>query len=147
MDAISTGLGDGRALEELRTTLSPLLDILALSKDELTKARVEPFRIDLINTQPSFEKPLRYNPTLTKFIDEEIEGLLERGLIYPSDSDWAAKVILAPKGDSWRMCLNYVGINAKTRSDKYPLPNIEDIYTWLGGKKVFSKIDLLSGYW
>ena len=90
---------------------------------------------------------MRYNPTLTRFVDDEIDGLLSRGLIYPADSDWAAKVILAPKGDSWRMCLNYVGINARTKSDKYPLPNIEDIYTWFGGKKVFSKIELLSGYW
>ena len=43
--------------------------------------------------------------------------------------------------------MNYVGVNAKTRPDKFPLPNIEDIYTWLGGKRCFSKIDLLSGYW
>ena len=46
-----------------------------------------------------------------------------------------------------RMCLNYVGINAKTRPDRYPLPNIEDIYTWLRGKRVYSVLDLLSGYW
>ena len=45
------------------------------------------------------------------------------------------------------MCVNYVGVNAKTRPDKFPLPNIEDIYTWLDGKRCFSKIDLLSGYW
>ena len=73
--------------------------------------------------------------------------MLERELIREADTSWAAKVILAPKGDSWRMCLNYVGINARTKTDRFPLPNIEDIYTWLGGKKYFSKIDLLSGYW
>ena len=56
-------------------------------------------------------------------------------------------MILAPKGETWRMCLNYVGINAKTRPDQYPLPNIEDMYTWLGGKRVYSMLDLLSGYW
>ena len=45
------------------------------------------------------------------------------------------------------MCLNYVALNAKTKADWYPLPNIEDLYTWLGGKRVFSIIDLLYGYW
>ena len=45
------------------------------------------------------------------------------------------------------MCLNYVGINDKTKIDRFPLPNIEDIYTWLSGKAYFTKIDLLSGYW
>ena len=54
---------------------------------------------------------------------------------------------MAPKATSWRMCLNYVALNNKTKTDKFPLPNIEDLYIWLGGKKVFSKFDLLSGYW
>ena len=108
---------------------------------------MEPFRIDLQDTTPSFEKALRYNPTLAKFIVDEVQGLLDKGLIYPIDSPWAAKVILAPKGESWRMCLNYVALNAKTKADRYPLPNIEDLYTWLGGKRIFSIIDLLSGYW
>ena len=147
MDQISTDLTHGVYLDKLRGILAPKLNILAISKDELTEANVEPFRIDLLYTTPSFERPLRYNPNLTKFIDKEVNALLEKGLIYQIDSAWAAKVILAPKGETWRMCLNYVGINAKTRPDQYPLPNIEDMYTWLGGKRVYSVLDLLSGYW
>ena len=45
------------------------------------------------------------------------------------------------------MCLNYVGLNSHTRPDRYPLPNIEDIYPWMPGKRFFSIIDLLFGYW
>ena len=108
---------------------------------------MEPFKIDLQDTTPSFEKALKYNPTLTKFVVDEVQGLLDKGLIYPIDSPFAAKVILAPKGESWRICLNYVALNAKTKPDRYPLPNIEDLHTWLRGKRVFIVIDLLSGYW
>ena len=72
---------------------------------------------------------------------------MDKGLVTRSNSSWAAKVIMAPKGKTWRMCMNYVNINSKTHPDRYPLPNIEDIYVWLSGKKCFSKIDLLSGYW
>ena len=90
---------------------------------------------------------MRYNRTLTRVIDQEVDGLYEKGFITVSKSDWAAKVIMAPKGEGWRMCLNYVGVNGKTRPDRFPLPNIEDIYTWLTGKCIFSIIDLLSGYW
>ena len=147
MDAIKTDIKGGDTLEKLRVLLAERLNILAISKDELTQADVEPFRIDLQDTTPSFEKALRYNPTLTKFVVDEVQALLDKGLIYPVDSPWAAKVILAPKGESWRMCLNYVALNAKTKADRYPLPNIEDLYTWLGGKRVFSTIDLLSRYW
>ena len=100
MDQINTDLTHGVYLDKLRGILAPKLNILAISKDELTKANVEPFRIDLLDTTPSFERPLRYNPTLTKFIDKEVNTLLEKGLIYYIDSAWAAKVILAPKGET-----------------------------------------------
>ena len=121
--------------------------MLALSKEELTPANVEPFKIELVNTAPSFEIPIRYNQRLTESVNKEVDSLLESGLVYEANTDWAIKVILAPKGDSRRMCLNYVRVIAKTRGDKFPLPNVEDIYTWLGGKKCFSKMDLLSRYW
>ena len=73
MDAIKTDLQEGTTLEKLRVLLASWLSILAISKDELTQANVEPFRIELQDPTPSFEKALRYNPTLTKFIVEEIQ--------------------------------------------------------------------------
>ena len=147
MDAIMTKIGGEHGQDGIRHMLADKLEVLAISKDELTPANGEPFRIELINREPSFEKPLRYNQKLTQFVDQEVNALVERGMIYPADTPWAAKVILAPKGDSWRMCLNYVGVNAKIKADRFPLPNIEDIYTFPGGKKFFSKMDLLSRYW
>ena len=45
---------------------------LAISKEELTPANVEPFRMELNNYKPCFEKPMRYNRKLTNFIDEEV---------------------------------------------------------------------------
>ena len=127
--------------------MSVRLGHLAISKEELTPAQVEPFKIELSNFEPSYEKPIRYNRKLMEFIDKEVQSLLEKGLIYKSNSSYAAKIVMAPKGDTWRMCMNYVGINSKSKPDRYPLPNIEDLYTWLAGKKIFSIIDLLFGYW
>ena len=147
MQVIQTDLLDGKVKEDLYSMLAYKLDVLAISKEELTVADVEPFQIELLSEEPSFEKPMRYNRKLTDFINKEVEGLLDKGLIYSAESDWAAKVIIAPKGESYRMCLNYVGVNAKTKPDRFPLPNIEDIYMRLTGKRCFSKIDLLSGYW
>ena len=72
MDKIATDLGEGAHLGALRELLAIKLRILAISKDELTEADVEPFKINLLDTNPSFERPLRYNPTLTSFIDSEV---------------------------------------------------------------------------
>ena len=134
-------------LGQVYSMFSRFLSLLALTKEELTPARVEPFRVDLVNEEPIFDKPIRYNRVLTEHIKGEVASLLSKGLIDEVESSWASKVVMAPKGKGWRMCVDYRGVNLKTRPDRYPLPNIEDIYTWLVDKRYFSKIDLLSGYW
>ena len=50
------------------------------------------------------------------------------------------------KDGSWRMCIDYRGLNAVTVKNKYPLPHIEVLFERLKGARVFSKIDLQSGY-
>jgi hypothetical protein len=42
--------------------------------------------------------------------------------------------------------IDYRPINAVTIKNKYPLPRIDDLFNQLVGAKVFSKIDLRSGY-
>ena len=46
-----------------------------------------------------------------------------------------------------RLCIDYCSLNEVTIKNKYPLPKIEDLFDQLSGAKVFSKIDLRSGYY
>jgi hypothetical protein len=50
------------------------------------------------------------------------------------------------KDDTQRMCVDYRSLNDVTIKNKYPLPRIEDLFDRMRGAKVFSKIDLQSGY-
>jgi hypothetical protein len=50
------------------------------------------------------------------------------------------------KDGSRRMCVDYRSLNEVTIKNKYPLPWIEDLFDEMRGDKVFSKIDLRSGY-
>ena len=50
---------------------------------------------------------MRYNPKLTSFINKEVDELISKDLVYIGESPYAAKVILAPKGETWRMCIDY----------------------------------------
>jgi hypothetical protein len=73
--------------------------------------------------------------------------LQEAGYIRSSSSPWEASVLFVQKKDgSQRMYVDYRSLNDVTIKNKYPLPRIEDLFDQMRGDRVFSKIDLRSGY-
>jgi hypothetical protein len=80
-------------------------------------------------------------------LKKQIEELVEKGSIRPSSSPWRAPILFVNKKDgSRRMCVDYRSLNEVTIKNKYPLPQIEDLFDQMRGAKIFSKIDLRSGY-
>ena len=72
---------------------------------------------------------------------------MEKGYIRRSSSPWGAPILLVEKKDkSLRMVVDYRALNEVMIKNKYPLPMINDLFDQLQGAKVFSKIDLRSGY-
>ena len=76
-----------------------------------------------------------------------MEELLSKGFVKTSTSPWGAPVLFVNKKDgSLRLCIDYRQFNKLTIRNQYPLPRIDDLFDQLQGAKVFSKIDLRSGY-
>jgi hypothetical protein len=78
----------------------------------------------------------------------QLEELLAKGYIKPSKSPYGALVLFVPKKDGMlRMYVDYKALNKATVKNRYPLPQIDDLFDHLSGAKVFSRIDLRSGYY
>nr|GEW75335.1 hypothetical protein [Tanacetum cinerariifolium] len=77
----------------------------------------------------------------------ELQELYDKGFIRPSSSPWGAPVLFVKKKDgSFRMCIDYHELNKLTVKNRYPLPRINNMFDQLQGSRVYSKIDLRSGY-
>jgi len=87
--------------------------------------------------------------TEREIIDTQIQEMLECGVIRPCHSPWASPVVLVKKKDgTTRFCVDYKRtINPVTKKSCYPIPQIDDILTYLGNAKYFTTLDIFSGYW
>jgi hypothetical protein len=85
-------------------------------------------------------------PTELAELKKQLQELLDKGFIRPSTSPWGCPALFVKKDGSLRLCIDYCPLNAMTIKNKYPLPRIVVLFDQLVRAKVFSKIDLRSGY-
>ena len=83
-------------------------------------------------------------------VDEHTDDMLKRKIIELSTSPWSSSIVLVQKTKygsiKYRFCIDYRALNAVTKPDAYPIPNIVDTLDSLGKSKIFSVLDMASGY-
>nr|GFB20828.1 putative reverse transcriptase domain-containing protein [Tanacetum cinerariifolium] len=112
----------------------------------LPPARPIEFQIDQIpGVAPVARAPYRLAPSEIKELSEQLQELSDKGLIRPNSSPWGAPVLSVKKKDgSFRICIDYRGLNKLTIRNLYPLPRIDDLFDQLQGSSIYLKIDLRS---
>jgi hypothetical protein len=97
-------------------------------------------------TAPVSKRPYRMPPKELAELKTQLQELLDKGYILPSSLWGCPALFVKNKDGSLRLCVDYRPLNAVTIKNKYPLPRIDVLFDQLAGAKVFSKIDLRSGY-
>src|SRR5581483_3630745 len=125
-----------------------LLEYSDLFSKELGKTNMVMHEIDTGLERAIKQNAYQRPPKEKEIIREEIQKMLDKGIIQESSSPWTLPVVLVKKKDGeTRFCVDYRKLNKITRKDRHPLPRIDDLLDSFGNSVCFTTLDLASGYW
>ena len=115
--------------------------------DDVRENRTYPMKINLKDNNPV---QLNYSSAPQNLYNElkmYIENLLNKKWIVHSSSSYSSlAVVVGKKNGSIRMCCDYRKLNAKTITNRHPLPRIQNILDNLGGSQYFTLLDQSKAY-
>jgi hypothetical protein len=134
-------------LEDIRV-IWEFLEVFPNDLPGMPPERAIEFKIELQpGTAPIAKAPYKMSPVEMKELKVQLQGLLDKGYIHPSTSPWGCSALFVEKKDKeLHLCVDYRPLNVVTIKNKYPLPHNFILFDQLARARVFSKIDLHSGY-
>ena len=138
-------------------------DIFSKNNQDIRKTTLIEMEIDTGDSLPVAQSPYTLPLKHYEWVQKEIKMLEKAGVIVKNLSPWASPLIVVPKKSTpdeptrKRLVIDYRNINLLQqqikRVDKstgclslYPLPKIDEMFAKLNGSRIFSTIDLRSGY-
>lgn len=104
--------------------------------------------IDVGNAKPIKQRHYPVSPAIQKLMFDELDRMLELGVIEESQSPWNSPVVLVRKANGKsRLCLDSRAVNTVTVKDAYPMPMIDGIMSRLADTFFISSIDLKDAFW
>ena len=97
---------------------------------------------------PPFRRAPRLSPKEEAAARAHIAEMIKKKYISPSKSLYGAPIIFTTKPvGGLRVVCDYRMLNKLTIKNRYPLPRIDELLDHIGGRKIFSSLDLLDGYY
>jgi len=146
---IGEGITSDPEDKQLNELLDEYKDIFRSSlPDKLPPKRDVEHEIETGDAPPINTRAYPLSSQQLKEQAKQIAELLNKRLIQESTSSWGSPVLFVKKANGgWRMCVDYRGLNLKTRKNTYPLPLIQECIDQMGKATHMSTLDLTSGYW
>ena len=161
-------LEDKKIKEETRQEFNKLCDrfddIISKESDDIGKTLLVEMDIDTGDSPPTASKPYTLSLMHYDWVQKAITTLERAGIITKSISPWPSPVVIVPKKSApgeppqRRMCVDFRRLNKQLPEVKnmsggkgfislVPLPKTGELYAKLQVHKVFSTLDLQSGYY
>ena len=140
-------------------------EVFSLNNQDIGHTQLVTMHVDTGDSPPICQKPYTLPLKHYSWVQQEVETLERAGIIKKSLSPWASPIVVVPKKSTpgepprWRMCVDFRKINDlqpqvrrvdSTTSGNIslvPLPKIDEMYAVLCGAKIFTTLDLRSGYY
>lgn len=133
-------------------TLQPYRDVFFYEGQTLTFTHEIKHQIKTTDESPIHQKTYKYPYHLRDVVSEQIQKLLDTGIVKESSSPWTSPIWVVPKKmdnsgkQKYRIVIDYRKLNEKTPADRYPIPEISEILDRLGKAQYFTVLDLASGF-
>ena len=141
-------------------------EVFSKNSEDIGRTNLITMDIDTGDHPPAIcQKPYTLALKHYEWVQKEVDQLEWTGIITRSVSPWASPIVIVPKKSTpdepprRHMCIDFQRLNAlqpavvkvdsKAKGNLmwHPLPKIDELYVKLGRAKIFSALDLASGYY
>ena len=99
------------------------------------------------SAEPPSVKSRQMSPKEKAEMKRQLMWMLTHGFVKPSTSRYSSPVLFVKKGDGGlRFCVDYRAINLITKTEKFPVPRIDELIDKLSKSRYYSAIDACQGY-
>lgn len=143
---------NGLEVMKLKPILLKYKQVFYNSDQKLSFTSEIKHKVNTKHDMPIYSKLYRYPEVHKEEVNRQIQEMLKDGIIRESTSPYNSPIWIVPKKQDfsniqkWRIVIDYRKLNDITIEDRFPIPNIEDIFDKLGNSQYFSTIDLAKGF-
>ena len=135
---------EGLVVEELESVMSEFRDVFSDVPGNTDRVKM---CIDTGDSPPIRQSPYSVPMGIRDAVREEIDNLLECGIIERSNSCWASPLVPVKKsGGGIRLCVDFRRLNDVTVKEPYYIPGLDELLERVGSGRVLSKVDLAKGF-